>query len=243
LGRVGVECISLSTTGKKEQSSMNRAWKTGLALGGVLGSAGAAYAGVSAGIEQTTKPADANAAVAAVQHMSARVVSYQVGAAGTVQLTSTDGVLTVSSATAAGGWTLLSTTSPGAHVEVQFTDGLQLVTFGADAGEGGITVALSNVPAPGAPTTTAAAAPMDVTVITTPPVVTNAPPPAPATPAPAPAPTPAPTTPHTTQPAPVTTQPPPASTTAPSSGGGDDDHDDDHGDDHGGDDHEEPSDD
>lgn len=224
---------------------MNRAWKTGLALGGVLGSAGAAYAGVSAGTEHASLSAEPSAAVAAAQHTATHVVSYQVGTAGSVQLTSVGGVLSVSSATAASGWTLVSSTSPGAHIEVQFSDGLQLVTFSADAGEDGISVALANVPAPGAPTTTAAPAPMGVTVIADDPIPgSTTPRPTPATPAPT-NPTTAPTSPHTepphtTQPAPATTQPSPATTSAPSSGGGDDDHDDDHG---GDDDHEEPSDD
>ncbi|MGB8859577.1 MAG: hypothetical protein WCC60_09985 [Ilumatobacteraceae bacterium] len=220
---------------------------TGLALAGVAGSAGAAFAGVAASGNDIpapqTQPAPTNPANAEVHN---RTISYQVGAAGTVAVTVAGGSLSAI-ATPGAGWTVVATSAPATHVEVQFTDTLQLVTFAADLVGDDVVVSVSNAAAPGAPATTAVAAPINVTVITNPP--RNSPPgtaaPLPATPAPAAPPTatePEPTEPtHTTQPAPVTTQPAPSATTAPSSGGGDDDDD---GEDHGGDDdHEDHEDD
>ncbi|MDO8364486.1 MAG: hypothetical protein Q7V88_16455 [Actinomycetota bacterium] len=205
---------------------MNKAWITGLSLAGVVGTAGAAYAGFAEGAASGPIAA-ADAPVASQPHHDARTVSYQVGVAGTVTLTLADGSVTVSGATAGAGWVVLSSTVPGAHVEVQFSDSLQVVTFAADAAGDDIAVSLMALPADGAPTTVAGA-PMDVTIITTP-HHNNHP-----TPTPAPAtPTPTPTPPAVTNP----TAPPPSATTAPS-GGEDDDDDDEHEDDHEDDEHE-----
>ena len=197
---------------------MNRAWITGLALAGAAGSAGAAFAGVASG---TDFAASETQPVATPQGLIAphdRTVDYQVGAAGTVSVSVAGGSLTVVAATGGTGWTLIGATAPGAHVEVQFTDSLQLVTFAADLVGDDVVIALTNLPAPGAPATTVAAAPISVTVITT------APKPNTAGAAPKAA-TPVHITPaRTTQPA--TMQPAPAFTT----GTGDDGYDDDHGD-------------
>ncbi len=162
-----------------------------------------------------------------VQAPQSRSINYQVGAAGTVTLTVTGGMLTVSNTTFATGWSAAATTALGSHVEVQFTDTIQLVTFGADLVNNEVVVALTNVPAPGA-VAPAAPAPIDVSLIESSSTATATPQPRPATARPA-----------AVQPTarPVATQPPkPSATTAPSGGGSDD---------HGktDDEHEEPNDD
>jgi hypothetical protein len=81
----------------------------------------------------------------------AHSLNYQVGAAGVANLTIADGSLTVNSATASAGWTLISSSGPGAHIEVQFSDGTQLVTFGADlVGTDVVVVSLTNAADPAA---------------------------------------------------------------------------------------------
>ena len=212
---------------------MNRTWITGLTLASVAGSGGAFAAAATSG-NDIPVVAQAPTVVKAsdfVQAPTSRTINYQVGAAGTVTLTVTDGVLNVDNATFGTGWTGAATIVAGSHVEVQFTDTAQLVTFGADLVNNEPVVALTNVPAPGA-VAPAAPTPIDITVIkqanTASPV--TAPQPRPATPQPVAA-----------QPAaaPTTVQPPrPAATTAPS-GSGDDDSSDDRGDDE----HEESNDD
>ena len=183
-------------------------------------------------------------------------------AAGTASISVAGGSLTVIEAAGGTGWTVLSATGPATHVEVQFSDTLQLVTFSADLVGDDVVVSLTNVAVEGAPTTVAAA-PINVTVITTShsgsapgstasQPTTPAPTASPTTPAPAPAAaTPAASTtaaPATAQPASTSTQPAPAATTAPSGGGDDDDddgdyEDDDHEDEDHGDDGEEHDDD
>jgi len=205
----------------------NRARIIGLAVAGVAGTSGAAFAGMSVQDEPSSaQPIIEEASTTAADGQSADgTVTYQVGAAGTVAVTRTAGSLSVSSATAGAGWSVLAVSGPGGHVEVQFTDGLQLVTFAADAVGDDIAVSLTNVAAPGAETTTVALAPIDVQIISgggdSGPGSTWAPAPQPATPAPT---APASSTPGATNPA--TTQPSPATTAAPSSGGDDDDEDD-----------------
>lgn len=215
----------------------NRARIIGLAVAGVAGTSGAAFAGMQVTDEPSSAQPNIEAATTTATEDSVAAdgtVTYQVGAAGTVAVTRTAGSLSVSSATAGAGWSVLAVSGPGGHVEVQFTDTFQLVTFGADAVGDDIAVSLSNVAAPGAETTTVAPAPIEVQIISgggnSAPGSTWAPAPQPATPA-----TPAPTTPGSSA-APVTTQPSPATTAAPSSGGDDDD--DDHEDE---DEHEEES--
>lgn len=215
----------------------NRARIIGLAVAGVAGTSGAAFAGMQVHDEPTAQPTIAtgsNSTVAPETTVVDGTVTYQVGAAGTVAVTRTAGSLSVSAATAGAGWSVLAVSGPGGHVEVQFTDSFQVVTFAADAVGDDISVALTNVAAPGVETTTVPGAPIDVQIVSNTPApgTTQTPWPQPATP---PA-TPAPTTPHSTN-APGTTQPTPATTAAPSSGGEDDD------DDHEDDDHEDEGDD
>lgn len=213
----------------------NRARIIGLAVAGVAGTSGAAFAGMTVHDEPTAQPeiAEADTTTAATAATAADgTVTYQVGAAGTVAVTRTAGSLSVSSATAGAGWTVLAVSGPGSHVEVQFSDTFQVVTFTADAVGDDISVSLMNAAAPGAETTTLPAAPIDVQIIanTPAPAYHSTPAPQPATPAPATPTNPPTTTPHNTA-APVTTQPSPATTAAPSSGG-EDDEDDDHDDEH-----------
>jgi hypothetical protein len=199
---------------------MNRSWITGLTLASVAGSGGA-FAAVATS-NDTPVVAQSQAFVRAsefVQAPQSRSTNYQVGAAGTVTLTVTDGTLAVTNATFGTGWTVAPTTALGTHVEVQFTDTIQLVTFGADLVNNEVVVALTNVPAPGS-VTPAAPAPIDVTLINPPSTGQAAPQPRPATPQPA-----------VVQPTadPATAQPPkPSATTAPSGSGDEGNSDDGH---------------
>ena len=205
---------------------MNRSWITGLTLASVAGSGGA-FA-VAASSNDTPVVAQSQAFVKAsefVQTPQSRSINYQVGTAGTVTLTVTNGTLAVASTTFSTGWSVATTTALGSHVEVQFTDAAQLITFGADLVNNEVVVALTNVPAPGA-VAAAAPAPLDVTLVDPPSTATATPKPRPATPRPA-----------AVQPTarPATAQPPkPSATTAPSGSG-------DHG--KSDDEHEEPNDD
>ena len=80
---------------------MNRSWITGLALAGVAGTAGAAYAGVAAGdsLGTQTQPAPSTSQQSATT--TTRTISYQIGAAGTASISVAGGSLTVIEA--AGG--------------------------------------------------------------------------------------------------------------------------------------------
>ena len=200
---------------------MNRSWITGLTLASVAGSGGAFAAAASSNDAPVVvaQPQNFVKASELVQTPQSRAINYQVGAAGTVTLTVTDGTLAVTNATMGAGWTVATTTALGTHVEVQFTDTIQLATFGADLVNNEVVVALTNVAAPGAVTATAPA-PLDVTVIAPANTARTAAQPRPATPRPA-----------AVQPSagPTTAQPPkPAATTAPSGSGDDGKRDDQH---------------
>ncbi len=145
---------------------MNRAWITGLTLAVVAGSAGAAFATASSTTHDSAAQAQGleAAAVAPDTEAPAAAFNYQVGTAGAVSITSSGGVLTITGALPAPGWTLVTYSSPAAHVEAQFTDSLQIVTFGADLVGTDVVVALSDLPAPGVEMT-AATVPMDITVV------------------------------------------------------------------------------
>jgi hypothetical protein len=196
---------------------MNRTWITALTVATVAGS-GAAFAGVVANTNDTPAAAQPLPAVnpqSALMQVQAtpgattptRTLNYQVGTAGVATLTIANGALTVDNAVVNTGWTMTSASAPGTHVEVQFTDGTQVVTFGADfAGNDVVVVSVTNVaveaPATTAPATTAPAQPSPIAVTHTT---------YPARPA-APAPTVA----------PAVQQPPAAAATTAPSGSGDD---------------------
>jgi hypothetical protein len=133
---------------------MNKAWITGIALAGVAGSAGAAFAGIASD-SQGGSPVEAQGLTAetTTTEAASRTATYQVGAAGTVTLTADDSALAVVNATAGEFWTLGAFATPAAHVEVPFNDAAQQVTFIADLVNGEIVVSVTNVPVPGATTT------------------------------------------------------------------------------------------
>jgi hypothetical protein len=140
---------------------MNRSWITALTLAAVAGS-GAAFTGVIANSNDTHAIAASptlfnqpEALAAAPQAPAPQITSYQVGAAGIATLASNNGSLTIDTAVANGGWTVSGTSGPGTHVDVQFTDGTQLVTFGAELVGTEVVVSLTNVSA--APVTIAPA--------------------------------------------------------------------------------------
>ncbi|MDO8391317.1 MAG: hypothetical protein Q7V57_12605 [Actinomycetota bacterium] len=194
---------------------MNKAWITSITIAGIVGSGGAAFAGVNA-IQSASADSAPSVGEQALVAPSVRTVTYQIGTAGVVTLTSDGTTLTVTESTPATGWSLVSGSAAAAHVEVQFTDGQQLVTFLADQVGDDIAVSVTNVEAPGA-TVTTATTPMTVTIISSS-----------GESDPAPTPTPAPTPPTVTT---VHTSPTPSATTAPSSHEDDDDEDEDEHDD------------
>jgi hypothetical protein len=184
---------------------MNRKWITGLTLATVAGSGGA-FAGLVVGNHDAPVAAQPQSLVTGAallrieqpaQAAQSRTISYQVGAAGTVTLTLANGSLTVNQTAVGAGWAVARSTALGTHVEVQYTDTLQLVTFGADLVNNDVVVSLTNVAAQGA----VAAAPVDVSVITNP------------------NPQPQPATPPPTASAAIVRLPNRAATTAPSGGG------------------------
>ena len=93
---------------------MNRTWITGLTLASVAGSGGAFAAAATSG-NDTPVAAQAPSVVNAsdfVQAPTSRTINYQVGAAGTVTLTVTNGVLNVDNTTFGTGWTGAPRRSP-----------------------------------------------------------------------------------------------------------------------------------
>ena len=137
---------------------MNRSWITAVTLATVAGS-GAAFTGVVANSHDA--PAKAEALTPVVPEAlvrtdpttttPARSLNYQVGAAGVANLSIANGALTVNSATASAGWTLVSSSGPGTHIDVQFSDGTQVVTFVADlVGNDVVVVSVTNAADPAA---------------------------------------------------------------------------------------------
>ncbi len=197
---------------------MNKQLLTGLTIVGVAASAGVAYAGVS--VIHSASAENVPSTAAPVQPVT-RTIVYQVGAAGQVTINVAGDTLVVHGSAATAGWSVVAASATGTHAEVQFSDGVQLVTFSADLVEHDVVVSVTNTQAPGA-ATTLPAGPIDVVVISD----SKTPPPQPA-------------------PTPTTSNhgggnPTPPSTTAPSHGGDDDDDEDD---DHEEDEHEDEEDD
>ncbi len=145
---------------------MNRVWVTGLTIAGVVGTGGAAMAGLSdSPIEPSISPPRAAVPVALVADTigsaATSIISYQVGPVGTVTISYGATGATVTEATPAVGWTVTSASAVGNHVEIVFAGATQTVTFGADLVNGELIPAVSSVPVAGAP----APAPITVTVI------------------------------------------------------------------------------
>ena len=119
---------------------MNKNWITGLTLASVVGTGGAAFAGMHATTHDAVQaqgetPTSAVASTTAAAGASA---SYAAAEAGTVNVTLLDGVITVDSTVPNAPWTVASFTVPGTHVEVVFTDGTRSITFFADVVNGEI---------------------------------------------------------------------------------------------------------
>ena len=125
---------------------MNRAWITGITLATVAGTGTAAYAGMHANTEEGTAQAAAQPTVLESTTSAAPAVqelTFQAGPAGTVNV-SNDGVaIAVASVMPTSGWTLVSYTPAGTHVEVVLTDGTQNLTFLADLIDGKVTASVS----------------------------------------------------------------------------------------------------
>lgn len=146
---------------------MKKTWITGLTVAAVAGTGGAAFASMQATTHDNTADAASQPVVSAVETTTvARTYSYQAGPAGTVNLNVDDGAMKVDSALPTAGWTVVSYSAPASHLEVSFTDGLQIVTFIADLSGNEVVASLAAAPAPTIPTTAPA---------------TTTPPPAPAT--------------------------------------------------------------
>jgi hypothetical protein len=153
---------------------MNRKWLTGLTLAGVAGSGGAAFAAVG---ETATKPAPAPASVAqAVAQLpvvteastattasggtaaettdaplpSIRTVTYQIGNAASLTIEIDGTQLTVREIDPSDGWSVAAISNSGVHVDVQFTDGTQIVGFVIDLVGSDPVVSVTNTLAPGA---------------------------------------------------------------------------------------------
>jgi len=139
---------------------MKKSWITGLTVAAVAGTGGAAFASMQASTHDNTADAAPQPAASAVDTtLAARAFSYQAGPAGTVNLTVDDGAMKVDSALPAAGWTVVSYSAPASHLEVAFTDGLQVITFIADLSGNEVVASLSTAPAATLPTTAPAPAP------------------------------------------------------------------------------------
>lgn len=139
---------------------MKKTWITGITVAAVAGTGGAAFASMQATTHDNTAEAAPQPMVSAVETtMAARAYSYQAGPAGTVNLTVDDGAMKVDSALPTTGWSVVSYSAPASHLEVSFTDGLQIVTFIADLTGGEVVASLSAAPSPTIPTTAATTPP------------------------------------------------------------------------------------
>jgi hypothetical protein len=134
---------------------MNRSWIMALSLAAVAGSAGA-FSGVIATSngDAPTAAAQSPASVSELAFVRAepqapttRTATYQVGGAGTATLSIANGSLVITRAAPGSGWRISSTSIPGSHVELQFSDGARLVTFGANLIGNDVAVSVTNVPA------------------------------------------------------------------------------------------------
>jgi hypothetical protein len=148
----------------------NRRWITGLTVASVAGTGGVAFATMNASTHGsaakiTPQAADTTVTVAPQQY------SFQAGAAGQVNLTAAEGELRVDSVLPSAGWSVLSTSGTGTHVELRLGDDTQIITFTADLVDGQVQAGISAAPVPTLPTTPA-------TEPATTPAVTPAPQPA-----------------------------------------------------------------
>jgi hypothetical protein len=145
---------------EQRSPQMQRAWITGLTLAGVVGTGGAAFAGMSlTHTDGNAVEAQAPAASAATTAPTTST-TYRLGDAGLVTLDSAGGVITVTSVLPSAGWTVVTSSNPGLHVEVSLTDGVEVLQMTADLVDGRIVAALnSSATTTAAPTPAAAPAP------------------------------------------------------------------------------------
>lgn len=143
---------------------MQRSWIIGVSVAFVMGTAGASYAAIA----QHDPAAPATALAQAPVVTSGNSATYRIGDAGVVTVTNTNGVLTIASSTASAGWTFIGSTAPAAHVEAQFSDGAQTVTFAADLVNGTITASVSSEAAVTTDSSSASSVPMEVTQMSDP---------------------------------------------------------------------------
>lgn len=126
---------------------MNRKMITGITLAAVAGSAGAAYASMT-----VSDHTDANAAAPQSSEVTTtelhRSYTYQAGPAGTVNLTADGDELDIDSTLPNFGWSVISSRSDDATVEVQLSDGTQIVTFTAELVGGDVVASLASSPVP-----------------------------------------------------------------------------------------------
>jgi hypothetical protein len=128
---------------------MQRAWITGLTLAGVLGTGGAAFAGMSVGhSDGSAVEAQAPGTTSATTSATATdtTTTYRLGDAGTVTISVAGGVITVAGVEPATGWTQVGSSAAGVHVDVTLTDGTQLLHFAADLVDGRAVASLTNAP-------------------------------------------------------------------------------------------------
>ena len=119
---------------------------------------------------------DAQNGTNAIPRSGQSTTTYRLGNAGTVTMSVTGGAITIVSAQPAAGWTLVGSSVPGTHVEVQLSDGTQVLTFSADLVNRAAVAALAAAPSAAA----APAAPAPATQAA--PAIAAAPAPRPATP-------------------------------------------------------------
>lgn len=117
---------------------MNKNWITGLTLASVVGTGGAAFAGMRATTHDSVQAQGETPTSAVATTVAGVSASYAAAEAGTVNVTLLDGVITVDSTVPNSGWSVVSFTVPGSHVEVVFTDGTRSITFYADVVNGEI---------------------------------------------------------------------------------------------------------
>lgn len=140
---------------------MNRSWITALTLASVVGTGGV-FAGVVVASRDTpvaALPPSATQVATLVEPTTPTLaatgtIAYRVGDVGTVTLAVADSSLSLTGAVANAGWTTAGTGGSAAHVEAQFTDDIQLVTFSADLVGTSVVVSVTNVAVPAASTAT-----------------------------------------------------------------------------------------
>jgi hypothetical protein len=143
---------------------MQRSWIIGVSVAFVMGTAGASYAAIAR--HDPAAPATALAQAPVVT--SGNSATYRIGGAGVVTVANANGVLSIASSTASDGWTFIGSTAPAAHVEAQFSDGTQTVTFAADLVDGKIVVSVSSEATVTTDSSSASSVPIEVTQMSDP---------------------------------------------------------------------------